>query len=80
MTQATYALIENIGLWHVTRDGSLLAGFAEREIAESFLLQQVNARRADGRSCRVLIKPESGAQYEWSYAGIGDVGVARQLH
>jgi hypothetical protein len=80
MSTLTYSLIESIGLWQVARDGFLIAGFVERDMAESFLLQEVDAFCAGGNACRVLVKAQGGRHYEWRYPGFGEVGVARQLH
>jgi hypothetical protein len=80
MNPATYSLIETTGLWQVTRDGSLLAGFVAREMAESFLMQEVDALRAEGNACRVVVRAQGGARSEWRCPGGGMVGIARQLH
>ena len=80
MNSATYSLIESTGLWQVTRNGSLLAGFVERQIAESFLIREVDVECIDGRACRVLVRAIDGARYEWRYGGAGTLGAAKQLH
>jgi hypothetical protein len=80
MNPATFSLIESTGLWQVTRNGSLLAGFVERHVAETFLIQEVDVECSDGQACRVLVKAKDGARYEWRCTGTGNLGVTNQLH
>jgi hypothetical protein len=78
MTTPEFALIETAGFWQVTRNGALLAGFAEKYLAEQFLLQELRAQGDD--ACRVTVWCKEGARYEWCHPVLGGRAVRLQLH
>ena len=79
MTNPQFALIETAGFWQVTRNGALLAGFAEKYLAEQFLLQEIGAQGGDAE-CQVVVRDTAGARYEWCHPVLGGRAVRLQLH